>query len=79
MISMTTPSYAAPGSGGSCITKRRTHSSLAKRASTPRIQPPTPIGPPEAEQPQVMLIKVMKLFVPPEAPTANKEEDDAQG
>ncbi|WP_314964137.1 hypothetical protein, partial [Bradyrhizobium cosmicum] len=33
----------------------------------PNVQPPTPIGPPEAEQPQVTLKKVVKLFVPPEA------------
>ncbi|WP_156918186.1 hypothetical protein [Bradyrhizobium sp. Cp5.3] len=45
----------------------------------PDVPPPTPIAPPEAEQPQVMLKKVMRPFVPPEAPTVNKEEGDAQG
>jgi hypothetical protein len=43
------------------------------------VPPPTPIDLPQIDQPQVTLKKVVKPFVPPEAPPANEEEEDAQG
>lgn len=44
----------------------------------PDLPPAPPADAPAAKVPQVTLKKVMKPFVPPEAPT-HKEEDDAQG
>jgi hypothetical protein len=45
----------------------------------PTPTPPASPGTAYAGQPLVTLKKILKPFVPPEAPTASKEEDDAQG